>query len=309
LAPPWPERPDAVPLRFPAVPSEKRQRQRENAAARQAAIRAAQQRRANRRRGIIFGAAAVAVIAVIALFVSQTTKSTKKNSTATTPSTTAPAAPTTTVAPLPCPKLDGSSPRTLKFPAPPPTCIDGAKKWTATFDTTEGKIVVALDTSQTAGTVNNFVYLALYHYYDGTQFDRIDNSIDIIQGGSPTTETIADPGPGYTIHDEPSGKFTTDSSGQLHGPFTSYNAGDLVMARGAERNSGAAQYFFVAGPKANQLAQGGGPYVTFGHATSGIDVLQKVEALFVPCASSDTTCLGGKPSHTVTVNSVTITES
>jgi cyclophilin family peptidyl-prolyl cis-trans isomerase len=204
--------------------------------------------------------------------------------------------------------LDGSSPRTTHFAQAPPACIDPGKKWTATFDTTEGKIVVDLDTTRTAGTANNFVVLALYHYYDQTSFDRIDTSIDIIQGGSPDTQSISDPGPGYTINDE-GGTFSQGSGGNLTGPFTSYNPGDLVMARGSAAHSAAAQYFFVAGPKANELANGGGPYVTFGHVSQGLDVLQKVEGLYEPCGASQSTCLGGAPSRVVLVNSVTITSS
>ena len=53
-------------------------------------------------------------------------------------------------------------------------------------------------------TANNFIFLAGYHYYDGTVF-RTDTSIDIIQGGSPHTQGASDPGPGYTIKDEGSG--------------------------------------------------------------------------------------------------------
>ena len=116
-------------------------------------------------------------------------------------------------------------------------CIDPTKTYTATFNTTEGKIVVSLNTSSVPQTVNNFVVLSKYHYYDGSSFHRIDQSIDIIQGGSPTTQDIADPGPGYTIKDEPASKFKTDASGNLTGPYNNYTAGDLVMAR-SERELG-----------------------------------------------------------------------
>lgn len=253
---------------------------------------------------MISGVAILGVVVIIAVLVSQSTGGSKAktaSTTSTTVATAAAAAPT-------CPKFDGSSPRTLKFSAAPPACIDPSKKWTATFDTTEGKAVVALDTTRTPGTVNNFIFLALYHYYDRTTLFRIDNTIDIIQGGSPTTNSPSDPGPGYSINDE-GGKFTTDSSGQVHGPFTTYSAGDLIMARSSGLKSGGAQFFFVAGAKAQGLASGGGPYVTFGHATQGLDVLQKIEGLYVACPSGDSTCLGGKPSHTVTINSVTIAQS
>ena len=289
------------------MPSEKRQRQRENAASRAAAARKAQLRAAARRRAAVAGIAIIGVIAVIAIFVAQSTGGSKKKASAagTTSTTTAaskagppkaPPAPAgaSLTGPTPCPAADGSAPRTTSFKQAPPSCIDPSKQFTATFDTTEGKIVVALDTKRTAGTVNNFVVLSRYHYYDKSSFDRIDTSIDIIQGGSPTTQSISDPGPGYTINDE-GGKFT-------------YSPGDLVMARSQGANSGAAQYFFVVGPKASAL-DGQGTYVTFGHVTQGLDILQKIEGLYQACDPADQTCLGGGPSRVVLVNSVTITQS
>jgi cyclophilin family peptidyl-prolyl cis-trans isomerase len=269
--------------------------------------------------------AIVAVAAIIALFVFSNGSSPSKIASSTTVAPTTTGQPTTTItgtpptappAPpgatitgaTPCPNLNGSSPRTLHFASAPPSCIDPGKHWSATFNTTEGNITVAFDTSKTAGTANNFIVLALYHYYDKTSFDRIDTSIDIIQGGSPTTQSIADPGPGYTIHDEPGSQFTMDTQSTLHGPYNTYNPGDLVMARTTERNSAAAQYFFVVGPKGNSLGQTG-TYVTFAHVTAGLDVLQKVEGLYEACPSSDQSCLGGAPSRVVLVNSVTISSS
>ncbi|GAC1538877.1 MAG: peptidylprolyl isomerase [Acidimicrobiales bacterium] len=299
------------------MPSDKRQRQRENAASRAAAARQAQIRAAARRRALIAGAAIVGVIALIAIFVAQSSGggSKKKVSSAPPPSTAAKGATTTIAAatstkgppkaapvaagasltgPTPCPAPDGTAARTTHFASAPPSCIDPSKKFTATFDTSEGRIVVDLDTKRTAGTVNNFIMLSRYHYYDKSSFDRIDTSIDIIQGGSPSTQSIADPGPGYTINDE-GGRFT-------------YAPGDLVMARSQGKNSGSAQYFFVTGPKASAL-DSQGTYVVFGHVREGLDVLQKVEGLYQACDPADQTCLGGAPSKVVLVNSVTITDS
>jgi cyclophilin family peptidyl-prolyl cis-trans isomerase len=196
----------------------------------------------------------------------------------------------TTAAPTACPNADGSSPRTIDFAGPIQTCIDPAKKYTATFDTTEGTVAVDLNTSKTPNTTNNFVALARYHYFDGTQIFRTDPSIDIIQGGSPHTNDNTDQGPGYTIADEGSGY--------------QYAEGDLVMARSSGPNSGSAQFFFATGPKVAQL-NSQGTYVTFGKTTTGLDVLKKIIGLHTPTQDG----LGGKPSHTVTINRVTITEA
>lgn len=314
------------------MPTDKRQRQRANAAAKAAAVRAQAKRRSSRNRAIGGGLAVLLIVGVIALLIATSTASSKKSSSATTTTAATSATPTTasaatsptTAAPAPpkAPPVKGgqsltgatpcpnaTSPRVSHFAQAPPMCIDPSKTYTATFHTTEGDIVVALDTKTTPQTANNFVVLSRYAYYDGSSFDRIDQSIDIIQGGSPNTQDITDPGPGYTIKDEPASKFKSDASGNLTGPFNTYAPGDLVMARSSGPNSAAAQYFFVTGTKASALdAQG--TYVVFGHVTSGLPILQNIEQhLYAPCPSTDQNCLGGAPSKLVIVKSITVTES
>jgi peptidyl-prolyl cis-trans isomerase B (cyclophilin B) len=183
-----------------------------------------------------------------------------------------------------CAAADGSSPVTKEFGAAPASCLDPDKVYTATFDTSEGEIKVALDTDRTPGTANNFVNLARFKYYDNTPIFRTDQSIDIIQAGGENNSAST----GYTIPDE-GGKFA-------------YAAGDLVMARTGAPDSAGGQFFFVAGPKAS-LLDGQGTYVTFGRVTTGLDVVKAILAL-----SSGDGALGGAPSRPVTINSVTITE-
>ena len=196
-----------------------------------------------------------------------------------------------------CPAEDGSSPRTITFAQPHPMCIDTTKSHVAVFDTSEGEIRVTLTTAETPITVNNFVTLARWGYYDGTTIFRSDPSIDIIQGGAPRTESPSDPGPGYTIPDEP--QFEETSAG-IVGPYR-YVPGQLVMARTALPNSSSAQYFFTTGENAARL-DGQGVYVVFGETDeAGLGVLQSIIGLHEPGGA-----LGGAPSRTVTVNSVTI---
>jgi len=200
------------------------------------------------------------------------------------------AAPTTTAAIGPfvygkggCPAMDGTSLKQSTFTQAFKQCIDPSKTYTATFETSEGTIVVDLDTANVPGTVNNFVALSNFHYYDGSLIFRVDQSIDIIQGGG---KTKADT-PGYELPDEKNG-------------FT-YSEGDLVMARTSEPNSAGAQWFFVAGPKASTL-DAHGTYVTFGHVNEGLDVVKGILAL----AGGGTD--GQTPTRTVTVKTITITE-
>ncbi len=201
----------------------------------------------------------------------------------------------------PCPGPDAE--RTTVFEQAPPMCLDPGASYEALFTTSEGVIRVELDTDTTPETVNNFVVLARYGYYDGTALFRTDPSIDIIQGGSPTTNAPGDPGPGYTIADE--GDFVLDEeTGQLTGPFT-YAPGDLVMARSQGPDSSGAQYFFSAGPN-TALLDSQGTYLKFGTTVEGLDVLETVLGLHVDDPASG---LGGGPSRGVIVESVEIVES
>jgi cyclophilin family peptidyl-prolyl cis-trans isomerase len=274
--------------------------------ARQEQLRLAQQK-AKRNRQIIIAAVVVVLFAGVFYLVTKggggKSVSTNGASTTTPTSTAAAGGPpkakaVATGAKLTawaCPKADGSSPRSDQFPnTAPPMCIDPAKAYTAHLTTSEGAVDLTLDTKKTPMTANNFVVLSLYHYYDGTSIDRIDTSLDILQTGSPKTQDITDPGPGYSIKDEGTG--------------FSYQPGDVVMARSSAPNSASSQYFFVVGPKASSL-NSQGTYVTFAKVTTGLDILQKVEGLYQACASGDQTCLGGAPSRVVTISKVIITSA
>ncbi len=201
-----------------------------------------------------------------------------------------------------CPAVDGSSPRMIDFDGPQPMCIDPAARYVAAFDTSEGAMRFELAASETPLTVNNFVTLARWGYYDGTLLFRTDPSIDIIQGGSPHTDSASDPGPGYTIPDEPA--FDEDPvTGALTGPYR-YQPGQLVMARSAGRDSAGAQFFITTGP-ATALLDSQGTYVVFGNTDeAGLAVAQSIIGLHEPGGS-----LGGAPSRDVTVHSVTIEET
>ena len=97
------------------------------------------------------------------------------------------------------PHPDGSSPRTQQFDGPPPMCIDPSKRYTAEMVTTKGTMKIALDPFAAPSTVNNFVFLARYHYFDGIVFHRIIPGF-VLQGGDPTGTGRG--GPGYRFADE-----------------------------------------------------------------------------------------------------------
>ncbi len=197
----------------------------------------------------------------------------------------------------PCPPADGVVETQIDFDTGFAQCIDPARTYTATVETTEGAVVVELDTAKTPITTNNFVALARFGYYDDTDLFRTEARSGIIQGGAPHTQSGTDPGPGpdFFVPDEAL-PFTADD----------YGPGTLAMARTAAPNSASGQFFFLANDGGrylgdpNQLGPDAGTYVAFGTATEGLDVLATIAAL-----DDDSSA----PSKPVSIKTVTITES
>ena len=285
--------------------NDKRDRQRANRDTARLAAAEADAASRRKRSMILVGVVAVVGVLIIALLAARggddepetVTEPAVADTSDTTDSTETTPTESASGVPEGCPAEDGSSPRTIVFAGPQPMCIDPTQTHVAVFDTSMGEIRVTLDAASVPITVNNFVTLARWGYYDGTTIHRTAPSIDIIQGGSPTTESAADPGPGYTIPDEP--QFDQTANGMV-GPYR-YVPGQLVMARTPAPDSASAQYFFTTGPNA-ALLDSQGVYVVFGETDeAGLAVTQDIIGLHVEQGA-----LGGAPSETVTVNSVTI---
>jgi len=115
-------------------------------------------------------------------------------------------------------------------------CIDPAKAYTAVMDTSMGSITIALDAAAAPLTVNNFVVLARFHYYDGVIFHRIIKGF-VCQGGDPTGTGRG--GPGYRFADE------------LPRPGR-YELGSLAMANSGPNTNGS-QFFIISGPDGTRL--------------------------------------------------------
>ncbi len=186
----------------------------------------------------------------------------------------------------PCPEVDGSSERTTGFESPPPMCIDPAKAYTATLTTTEGDIVIELDVTNAPLTVNNFVVLSRYHFYDNVPFHRIVPGF-VNQAGDPVGPQPGTGGPGYAIPDE----LPAD-------PATAYPAGTVAMANSGPE-SGGSQFFLVIGD-ANGALSGAGSYSVFGKIVGGQDVSEAINALGGP---------GDLPTTPVAITSVSIVET
>ena len=188
----------------------------------------------------------------------------------------------------PCAPSTGGEEAVLEFAVPPQLCVDPTGRYQAVFTTSHGTVTVELDPGNTPGTVNNFVNLARFGYYDDTLIFRSDPSIGILQGGSPHTNDANDPGPGYGIWDE--------------GEGFNYVPGQLVMARTDAPNSSDAQFFFTVTENAALLDESGA-YVVFGTVISGLEALESMLASHVDDPQDG---LGGAPDPPVVVDSVTI---
>lgn len=181
----------------------------------------------------------------------------------------------------PCPKADGSEEKVVKFAKAPPTCIDPAKTYTATVETTKGTYKATLDVAKAPKTVNNFVVLARYHFYDATPCHRILKGF-MAQCGDPTGQGNGDPG--YKFQDE----LPKDSK--------EYQPGTLAMANSGANTNGS-QFFTM-------FREGLPPqYSIFGKVIEGMDTT--VKALESVGVANDP----GKPTEPVSITKVTITES
>ena len=178
------------------------------------------------------------------------------------------------------PNPDGSSPQRQKFDAAPPMIIDTAKTYTATMVTSHGTMEFLLDAAGAPQTVNSFVFLARWHYYDGIVLHRIIPGF-VLQGGDPTGTGAG--GPGYRFNDE------------LPKPGR-YEIGSLAMANAGPHTNGS-QFFIISGPDGVRLPP---LYALFGKAVKGLDVVSAIDKVGSP---------SGAPRETVTIESLTITES
>ena len=177
------------------------------------------------------------------------------------------------------PAADGSSPKTQRFDGPPPMVIDPTRTYTAEMLTSKGALTIALDPIGAPKTVNNFVFLARWHYYDGIVFHRIIPGF-MCQGGDP--EGSGRGGPGYRFEDE------------LPLPGR-YEIGSIAMAN-AGPNTNGSQFFIVSGPDGVGLPPA---YSLFGKVVGGLDVVKAIESVG---------SRSGAPSEPVVIESVTIVE-
>ena len=249
------------------MPDPKRERQRQNRdAARQAQLEAARQAKRKQstiRVVVVAGLAIVLAVLAAALFGGKGDK--KKTAAESTTTTAGSGVSTTTVDPAVLARVQCNdtkppdNPNRPTFKEPPPMTVDAAKKYTATIDTSCGKITIDLDPKAAPKTVNNFVFLAKQKFFDGLTWHRVVKDF-VIQGGDP--EGKGSGGPGYEFADE------------LPQGTNVYLPGVVAMANSGPNTNGS-QFFIVTGNGGLKLTNS---YSLFGKVTGGLDVAQKLES-------------------------------
>ncbi len=131
--------------------------------------------------------------------------------------------------------------------------LEPGQDYRAVIETNKGRIVVDLFEDDAPVTVNNFVFLARNHYYDGVVFHRVLEDF-MAQTGDPTGTGTG--GPGYQFADETGNGRSHDGKGVL----SMANAGP---------NTNGSQFFitFKATPWLD------GRHTVFGKVLEGAEVL------------------------------------
>lgn len=143
-----------------------------------------------------------------------------------------------------------------QYSTPPASTIDVDKNYTATFDTSKGKIVCKLFAKDAPKTVNNFVFLANDKFYDGTVFHRVIKDF-MVQGGDPTGTGRG--GPGYKFEDE------------VRNNPNRHKVGSLSMANAGPNTNGS--QFFITHIATDWLD---GKHTVFGQVVTGQDVVNAI---------------------------------
>ncbi|GDX14288.1 peptidyl-prolyl cis-trans isomerase [Actinomycetes bacterium] len=275
----------------------KRERQKKNREARREQVTRRQQQGKARKRGSQVGVVVLLVVALVGFVfvtgnnsntdVSETeTESTQETVDTTQDTVAAQASMPFEYGTSACPPIDGSAEQRREFTDSHQLCIDPAKTYVATFDTTQGSFSVRLLSDRAPGTVNNFVSLARWKYFDGTKCHRVIEDF-VVQCGDPTATGTG--GPGYSFADE------LPQAGE-------YKIGSLAMANSGPNTNGS-QFFVITGNSGASLPPS---YSLFGEVVDGLDTAVKaMGALFNP----DPAANGVPPAGDIVLKSVTISES
>ncbi len=139
---------------------------------------------------------------------------------------------------------------------PPAREIDPEKEYRIIMETNRGVIELELYPQYAPQTVNNFVFLARRHFYDGVKFHRVIADF-MIQGGDPTGTGTG--GPGYTFADEFTGNPLTHES-------------KVISMANAGPDTNGSQFFITHTPQPHL----DGRHTVFGRVTRGMEVVDAI---------------------------------
>lgn len=170
-------------------------------------------------------------------------------------------------------------------PVPEPFSTESAEelaKYRAVVETSLGNITLELLPDRAPNTVRQFLRLAQLGAYDGTAFHRVVKGF-VIQGGFMPTRR------------EPLDEKQEAAMRPLQPEFsnTPHDRGIVSMARVGDDLASATSSFFIVLARAPSLD---GKYTVFGRVVSGMDVVEKIEAVPVngetPATRIDITHVG-----------------
>jgi cyclophilin family peptidyl-prolyl cis-trans isomerase len=278
----------------------KRQRQKENRAARREAERKTAQR--TRRKRTARNLTILVVVVLGPMLLLSFLSGNDDEPDATTTSTTV--GPTTTTTPeqartatnyelfadqpTACGAEAPPAPTEMSFEAAEDQGIAADALVTAVLSTSCGDITLELDPSMAPETVNSFVFLARQGYFDGSPFHRVLPDF-MIQGGDPTGSGLGTPG--YSPADE------------FPEPLTAYDVGDVAMANSGPPGTAGSQFFVVL--EENQLHLSDSQFTTFGRLIGSESTIDAIKA--VPLGFNDFDADPSRPLESVYIESVTIT--
>jgi peptidyl-prolyl cis-trans isomerase B (cyclophilin B) len=144
--------------------------------------------------------------------------------------------------------------------------VEELAQYRVVLETSMGDVTLSFTPGKAPNHVRNFLRLAQSGVYDGMSFHRVVKGFVIQSGHLPTrTAPLGEKQQSYVR------QMKAEFNDQLH------VKGTLSMARLAEPDSASASFFIVTG-KADALD---GKYSAFGRVESGLDVVEKIEAVAV----------------------------
>jgi len=143
--------------------------------------------------------------------------------------------------------------------------VEELKQYRAVLDTSMGEITLSFTPDKAPNHVRNFLRLAQAGVYDGMSFHRVVKGFVVQSGHLPTRGPLSELQQRYVR--------------QMHAEFNDqiHEKGTLSMARLSDPNS-ASTSFFIVTARTQALDN---QYTVFGKVDSGLDVVEKIEAVAV----------------------------